>query len=238
MPAGLFAKEPSALEKSWVNHFFRSKSPDQCSFRRRRMFAYTVQPFIIFFQWLARLAVTLVALLFGARNISAEPLLHPLTTDFDECLKMFLGGTVFIRHLPEDDNSDSVEGLLSVFSYGIRSFWSLPFMPLLLIPIAAMVYFNPIVASTVALTVLGIILLAGFVIGLATGTGSFIVDWFWSLLPARKEDDSELWYLTEEDLICSTDKKAWSFKTLPSNKKSIRLRFMNLKSKVCRPFSA
>ena len=151
---------------------------------------------------------------------------------------MFLGGTVFIRHLPEDDNSDSVEGLLSVFSYGIRSFWSLPFMPLLLIPIAAMVYFNPIVASTVALTVLGIILLAGFVIGLATGTGSFIVDWFWSLLPARKEDDSELWYLTEEDLICSTDKKAWSFKTLPSNKKSIRLRFMNLKSKVCRPFSA
>src|SRR6185295_9161179 len=47
VPVECFAKEPSAWEKTWVNHFFRAKSVDQCDFRRRRLFAYLVQPLVL-----------------------------------------------------------------------------------------------------------------------------------------------------------------------------------------------
>ncbi len=42
VPNEVFAKEPAQWEKDWVNHLFRSKPIDQCHFRRRRLFAYTV----------------------------------------------------------------------------------------------------------------------------------------------------------------------------------------------------
>jgi hypothetical protein len=50
LPQECFAKEPSILEKKWVNFFFRTKAVDQCEFRRRRILAYTVQP-IAFLIW-------------------------------------------------------------------------------------------------------------------------------------------------------------------------------------------
>ena len=47
IPQQAFAKEPPAWEKNWVNHFFGRKPEDQCQFRRRRLFAYTIQPLLM-----------------------------------------------------------------------------------------------------------------------------------------------------------------------------------------------
>ena len=58
---------------------------------------------------------------------------------------------------------------------------------------------------------------------------------------AKKKDAKPIWYLEQENtdlLVCSPDKKITSINDLPSNKKTIYLRFQDLKSKVCRPFSA
>lgn len=56
IPEQCFAPEPSEKEKFWVNFFWRNKAVDQCEFRRRRLFAYSIQPIIftvIFVFWLA-----------------------------------------------------------------------------------------------------------------------------------------------------------------------------------------
>lgn len=242
VPADLFAEEPAHWEKAWVNHWFSSKSPDQCSFRRRRLLAYTIQPFVILLQTLAKLGITLLAILFGARGLTIDPLLHPLASGVDDCWAMFKPGTIFIRHLPEDDDSrHTPNGVASIVSYAVRSFWSLPFMPLILIPLVLLAVFHLkglLFGAAIAYIILLVLVLG---LGLLTGTGSFIIDGIKSLIPARKEEVEPLWYLDAAeigDIVCTVDKKPFSYKTLPSKKKSIRLRFQNLKSKVCRPFSA
>jgi hypothetical protein len=40
IPKECFAREPSDLEKRWVNWLYMSKTVDQCEFRKRRLFAY------------------------------------------------------------------------------------------------------------------------------------------------------------------------------------------------------
>ena len=46
MPTGAFAKEPPAWERRWVDWLYKEKALDQCVYRKRRMLAYTAQPFI------------------------------------------------------------------------------------------------------------------------------------------------------------------------------------------------
>ncbi len=76
VPDGTFAKEPPAWEKKWVNMFFSYEAVDQCDFRRRRMFAYFIQPFLaVGFVMVVSLLIVFRALpvvpllLIGARNI-------------------------------------------------------------------------------------------------------------------------------------------------------------------------
>ncbi len=76
-----FAPEPMDWEKKWVNLWYETKPVNQCQFRRRRMVAYTVQPFAV----LARLGVTTLArmtaaafyLSFGMRRINFKAIFHP-----------------------------------------------------------------------------------------------------------------------------------------------------------------
>lgn len=44
VPAGFFAKEPPQWLWKWVNLWFRYQPMDQCSFRRRLLFAFTLKP--------------------------------------------------------------------------------------------------------------------------------------------------------------------------------------------------
>jgi hypothetical protein len=81
-----FAKRP--FDWKWVNTYFELPSRDQCQFRRRRLFAYTVQPVLVVLihAWLLlKSTVGLIAwtvhLLCGKKNLSLAPVRHPITED-------------------------------------------------------------------------------------------------------------------------------------------------------------
>lgn len=245
VPAEAFAEEPSQWEKTWVNHFFRSKPEDQCNFRRRRLFAYTVQPFIFMFDWLLRLFLFTLSLAFGCRNVTAKPLFHLLSMSFsDHATKSFEDGSYFIRSVPEDDiygwQPDSVVGLMS---YIVRKFWAFPLMPIFSIPLAIATFYHwsfHLVPLLVMAAIVTALLLCLTVVGFFV-TDGLVRTWdFISNLLAPKVSNA-MWYLDREEmdlLSCSKQDGPMTFQKLPSHKKSLRLRFKDLKSKVCKPFSA
>lgn len=77
VPEGVFAKEPPQWEKRWVGWIFRSKPEDQCDWRRRRLFAYTIQPIFALVKCVSQLVLFLFALLFGVL-LNPSYILRPL----------------------------------------------------------------------------------------------------------------------------------------------------------------
>ncbi len=81
VPDGVFASGPPQWEKNWVNLFFRGAPIDQCAYRRRRMFAYTLQPIAIvlmFTVWaLVNLMIALSATAFGITGLNWEAIVTP-----------------------------------------------------------------------------------------------------------------------------------------------------------------
>lgn len=240
VPEAAFAPEPSAWEKVWVNHMFRRKVVDQCDFRRRRLFAYIVQPWIIFFQNLIRSFILLAGVLTGAKKLSLKYLFHPLTYGLKETFEIWEKGSIFIQRLPEDD-TESTDLKFLTPSYAFRSFWALLFMPLFSIPIVWLAlrhhpYIAGVIAAVPILTLMIFCLMAYLV---SRGNGSRLFKKAWDGVNNLLTTD-KLWYLDQDEvqiITCNTDKKPLTYKNLPARRKTIRLRFQNLKTKVCKPFS-
>lgn len=240
VPTDVFAAEPWAWEKTWVNWLMREKAIDQCDFRRRRLFAYTLQPIVMLGNILLRMIFTLVSLLIGARNFSLQYVLHPMT-GFDDLPKVCCGGSIFIRHLPEDDLPpyQYKPTPFQMLSYLVRSFWLLPFMPVIFIPLALATYYHvwPLLIisfSVAALATTVMVIVAGFI-------SHYFADTWESFVSIFRTKDDTLWYLNQDEmdlLTCSPEKKPLTYKSLPLRKKTLYLRFQNLKSKVCKPYSA
>lgn len=238
VPEEAFAPEPAQWEKDWVNHFFKDKAIDQCHFRKRRLFAYTVQLLIMFLNLLLRAVIYVPALAIGAKNLSLKYLIHPLTYSLEETLRVMGGGTWFVRTWQGDKGIENTSPV--TFNYVLRKFWSLPFMPIIGIPFFCIFYFHlwKALAVGVAAAALVALILGGvwfFAEGAATKVLNAISDWVDELLGHR-----DMYYLDQDEmemLICD-GKTIRKIGDLPSKKRTLRLRFLNLKSKVCRPFSA
>ena len=239
IPTDVFASEPWEWEKTWVNHFFREKPIDQCDFRRRRFFAYSIQPFIVLGNLFIRFLFVLTALLIGTRNLSLNPLFSPLSTDMQDAANVCTGGSIFIRHCKEDDIYAWIPRPLELVWYLIKSYWALPFMPPILFLTVLMIFchiWNYFI-------VLGAVV--GFITGIAVVITYFASDmynetlaWF-NMILDRKEEAP--WYLDQNEidlLTCKPDRAGFNFKNLPARKKTVYLRFQDLKSRVCKPFSA
>lgn len=249
VPKEIFAPEPAAWEKTWVNHFFRNKVVDQCEFRRRRLFAYLVQPLIILFLMLGTSVVLLAGLLTGARSWSPKYLLHPLTYLPQDAGEIWNGGTVFIRHLKEDDDGTISRGSPITPWYFFRSFWSLFFMPALVIPAILLACFGKLQQLATLGGVVGLIFLAFLAVLTIMCYGARMFFWapqvpkFFVWLIDKligQPNDKPMWYLKPEELdliVCSEKRQHLTYKQIPARRKTVRLRFQNLKSKVCRPFS-
>jgi hypothetical protein len=224
IPTAAFAPEPSPAEKKWVNHLFNTKPIDQCSFRRRRIFSYTVQPFVFFGDFLLKFFITLFAVLWGARDLDLSYLFQPYTHFFSLCGDdglMFQKGTVFIGKQASGENGTWE---------GKDFFWNLirlPFMPLIAIPISLIIVHGG--AFLLSMSVLFILLTIGL------GIGSY------ELINRLRATSSlkEAWYLDQEEqnLIICSGQPITSFSDLPKQKKTLRLRYLAAKSKVCRPFA-
>ena len=224
MPVGCFAKAPPQWERAWVNWLFTEKPMDQCQYRRRRMFAYTLQIPLMMLNMMTRLAFALMALSYGARNFSFEPLLHPLRIDFEDQCRIQGGGSWFVN-FPDD----SPETLKEVAWYLIRGLYRLPLVPLISIPVILLLVFGKahiLLCIIYAVLIIAVVL----VIIVCIGTGTFVelchkfVDYL------GKTD--RLWYLDSEEidlLSCSNQKDRLTFDQLPARKKTLRLRYEDLK---------
>ncbi len=101
----LFAKKPPAWLNWWVNLWFDAlnvpRPANQCFFRRRKWFiAFPIQPIPVFI-WvllksLTRLVAALALVLCGMRGVSFKPVIHP----FDLCLNNVwsnMGSSIFLK---------------------------------------------------------------------------------------------------------------------------------------------
>ena len=239
VPKGVFAPEPPKWEKPWVNHYFRQKVVDQCHYRRRRLFAYLVQPFIVLFFSLVKSLILLAGLLTGARSLSLK-YLHPLTYGWKDTFEIWEKGSLFVKHLPEDD-VESTDLKFLTPSYALRSFWALLFMPLFSLPIVwLLLRHHPVIAGLIAFVpifIIGIFCLMAYLV--SRGNASRLFKSAWEGLNNLFVSD-KLWYLDQEEvqlITCTGDKGPLTYKNLPAKRKTVRLRFQNLKTKVCKPFS-
>lgn len=236
VPHACFAPEPADWEKAWVNHFFTAKVVDQCHFRKRRLFAYTLQVLIVLFFILLKALLLVPALLIGSRNLTMKYVLHPLSYTMHESIDVLKGGSYFITQDAEGEDFFAPYNKIT-FKACIDKFWKTPFMPAIWLPWALLFYFNAAFAGLLVVVGAAAIILAIAVIasGLAKkqliAIGRFVEELF------TRED---MWYMDPEEmemLVCDGNTPK-DFKSLPSKKKTFKLRFSNLKSKVCRPFSA
>lgn len=103
IPKEIFAEKPR--DWAWVNRWFDEQPFDQCAFRRRRVFAYTLQPPLlaigyllltlkIIAGWFAAAVMVIMQVILGMRGIDTRPLLHPWTNGPGSMLNP-TGGSIF-----------------------------------------------------------------------------------------------------------------------------------------------
>lgn len=228
VPKEAFAKEPAEWEQRWVNHMFRSKPYDQCNYRRRRMFAYGVQPIIILTDIFSRFLFCLAALFFGARKFTISNLLHPLDKSFIDSFDMFEDGTIFLK-TPVKKFTDVARFI---------------FFPPLVLLLTTIHYFHLwIYAERSAIIVIILTTIILLLTGFITGVLSAVIKKLYNRIPKfnKHKKDDQAWFLDEQEMdliICNGEKKPLKVSQLPSKHRTFKLRFQDLKSKVCRPFSA
>jgi hypothetical protein len=237
VPQAVFAREPAKWEKTWVNHWFRSKPQDQCDFRRRRLLAYTVQPLAILLDVLVvRTVALLLSSLWLSRGMSLKFHAHPLRYGIGDIVDVFRGGSWTIPTLPEDQKSGDPD---LTASYLFRKLWKTPLMPVVLFPLWLIIHFKVIIWAAAATAV--ILSIVGLALLFASGT---VMAWIKSLKEwqdSRQEVISP-WYLEKDEMdviTCNPNmKNRTSISALPAKHRTIHLRFQDLKAKVCRPFSS
>lgn len=237
LPKECFAKEPPAWEKAWVNLWFSSYPLDQCSYRRRRLLAYTLQPIVMgaFYAVIAALAygvawtAGILLTLCGIRGFDYRLLYWPFA--------MKDGGTINLGKL-------TGSWFLPKTSRRWVKFIAFPFTPIF--PITAFLFlkFGSQLGwgSAIGYAFLSAIGLTAFVavFGMLLATIVTAVD------KARTEHETverarlasqPPWYLDDDLLACNGGGGPMSLKDLPKERRSIRLLYLDLKAKVCRPFA-
>jgi hypothetical protein len=231
VPLESFAKEPASWEKAWVLWLMRDKGIDQCDFRRKRLFAYTIQPFIFIANMLVRLLMTAISGSLLLRSFTLKYLFSPLTYDLDCIGNLVDEGSIAILNLKRFRSKDYSSPARDIMVF-ILEITPLLLCPIILVPI--------IIGFTVSPT-FRIMFPAMFLLLIVT---ALIVSIVLSIanLDFPKYRSKKVVILSEQDLlqvVCDPNKvgKKPKFSDLPSNKKTIKLRYQNLKSKVCRPFA-
>jgi hypothetical protein len=234
-----FAPEPKEWEKWWVNLWFDWPAHDQCSFRRRRILAYTVQPFavLLFVLWhsLWRIGAALVFLLIGFHGVKFTPIVHPFRDKLNDVLD-------------QDDSISFSEACfyLSDKDGNRRSPLWLVLHPVSLMLIGFAVYaakhYNLWAMRHKILVVGGVIALVLFVLWLVVST---IISHTTSPESKQKrlekhKKQRELEQQEREaalnEVTCGNGMLMARVGDLPPRLRTFRLRFLDLKSKVCRPF--
>ena len=231
----LFAPEP--FDKNWVNLFMEYNASNQCNYRKRRLFAYTIQIMMMFISFIIRLGSAIFFMLIGMRGINYKAVYQLVKKDLD------------------DVYYDKTRSVFTYKNIGERQpFFFVFAMPIWYIPIGLSVFFLTLVDQdipTALIWQLPLILLGFFAsITVAFYTVFLIADLIISsvskilnVFPDKKTEKLEevlnQKYLEWTEITCepSIESKPVSVSSLPKNKQTIYLRYMNIKAKVCKPFA-
>ncbi len=231
-----FAKEPREWENKWVNIFFSTKPADQCAYRRRRILAYTLQPILVFLILIPIVTIIklfggIFFLLCGYRGIDFKPILHPLR-DTPNDVWYYRESSIFVKD--KDGNQRPFYYILFApivwIGLFVFSFLTNMFLPygILFLP-----YGIPMQFVVFSLSFIVVVLLLN---KLQSITIEMI-----KLHELRAEEERRK-RLQEErerlfgDIICDYSLGV-GVKSLPKHRRTVYLRFIDLKSKVCRPFA-
>lgn len=267
-----FAKEPPAWLDWWVNWWFRamevSKPTNQCSFRRRAILAFTVQPIPVFI-WvllksLTRLVTALALVSCGMRGISFKPVIYPFYLILDN-IWLDMGPSVFLK----DKHGRPRSSLL---------FFVMPIIPISLFAILSIfnLFFHWgfwLMVRGVVTLILGVI--AGFFLGyFLIYVGRRLRAIWRALMPSPSAEELERRRKQREQKLAESDRKEWAesdrkkreeqerkrrkletfyeelqdvtcigvplkpkLELLPERRRTIYLRYMDLKAKVCKLYA-
>ena len=258
IPKELFAKEPPAWEKRWVNMWFETRPKDQCQYRRRRILAYTIQPPIVLF-WLIfakiipRLVVAVIFLILGfwfdfedkkTKNftwnpkkwkpiLNLKPIFHPWNYGFEDLFsKEFKDFADGAGPLIIAASAYIIIIVITIYLFisGLR--WLLNFV---LKPI------KPVIKAIYAATLQRFFGFSDKMISKIIkrmsqnhkeATQTTIDKMFREKASAILQEYDRKNY--QDILVCQEGLSA-NLSSLPKEKKTIHLRYMDLKSKVCKP---
>lgn len=239
VPQEVFAKEPPEWEKKWVNFFFEGKPIDQCHYRKRKFFAYSVQPFFllggfIFLEVIA-LIITSALLLVGKKGIRFGKILHPFSESFRSIWEE-TEGSIFGKGL--------APLLPSIFLGSSVIYWRA-------CKVFGLSLFGFQVAWVEAVMIGGIVVIPVAVIAVVSKIKNFLMLGRVEEIEKRKYQKLLLEIFTEkeklnkirektkleyESLVCNGNFST-EIKSLPEKKRTIYLRYKDLKSKVCKSFA-
>lgn len=226
-----FAPEPAAWEKKWVNFvfdLFMAPEADQCAFRRRRIFAYSLQP-VVLLVWivlitLARFLFYAFAVLVGQRDLEFKRFLRP----FGNVDDLLCRDRVFW---------DRDRNFFFTNNQGEERKWWFKFLhPICLIWIGLGIYYHSFLIENKT-----------FFIGAFCGWLALIIvtrvvnNWINKRLDKKLKNQEEKIakaYDSLDPIICRNDNPLFpDIAALPSSHQTIYLRFKNLKAKICRPYA-
>ncbi len=270
VPKELFAKEPPAWEKWWVNKFFETKPRDQCQYRRRRMIAYTIQPPIVFlvviFVSICRILAAGALLFLGKRKVDLRPIIHPFLYHNSDVWQ-HTTASVFLR----DAKGKRHHWLVTFFSPPVfLAFLATLVVVKLIFPsLPLMQWWHYLISSLVAMVGIVAIVYALFTVFFIPYSlfrltfpvkikKSWVEEWGewierqinrqmekrYAEEDAKKEEKrrlaeeekSRLRAELEQLLVCNGEFVP-KLSALPRKKRTVYLRFQDLKVKVCKPFA-
>jgi len=256
VPVEVFAPNPPAWEQAIVNFGFEFPPVDQCAYRRRRLLTYTVKwPFIILaviFNETAKLLFSILGLCCGLRNMDFKPLLHPLRISDGKDIWLTVNSSIFWPKYKSAARSSCSREYDYEYEYEICHFWSFTFFaPIIFIPLVCL--------TSVIWKYRAIQLISNCGLLLATMLVCFILmDLYalfrkkpiWSMFSLKekkykkreKEIKSEqarvaVYYKNLKHVACTGLPVEAKISALPPQKRTFYLRYLGVKSKVCRPFA-
>ncbi|MBU4375002.1 hypothetical protein KKH38_00645 [Patescibacteria group bacterium] len=241
VPKELFAKEYPAWERKWVEFMFSTASKNQCQYRKRRIVAYLIQPFLLLCKFIVNCIITIFLLLCGIRDINFKPLSHLIEEETSKIWQNTAYGRQdkkFNRYREEFE---------SVFVYQRngkkRPSFFLPLAPICPTVLFIAFYFinlkwhifpnfSSIVGMVILLTcVLSLSCLVATMLLCIYNLIEKIVD---EIFPEKSFEEKLHGYDNDQILICNGDFST-NIKSLPREKQTIYLKFMDFKRQVCKP---
>lgn len=247
VPKEVFAKEPPAWEKKWVNWFFENKPKDQCYFRRRRLLAYSIQPPLVLVTFLELEIATLFIigglLLFGTRGIGFRKILHPFAEPFssirDETEGSVFGRKFVPKLLPSIFLGSSVISWATCKIFGVQLLGKIGLLETVImggVAVGAVV----VVTGFMYLSYYGIIKAIDKIRNAIAPGAEEKKEQKRLLAEAIEKERSRKFrerIEAEYALLACNGNLSANMRTLPPEKRTIHLRYKDLKSRICKSFA-